>query len=185
MELSDQRIIKATKQAVWNGLNDPDVLRACIPGCEELTKVDDENFTALVTLKVGPVKAKMTGDVTLSDIDAPNGYTIEGKGKGNAGFASGGAKIVLEDVDGGTLLKYNVSAKVGGRLAEVGGRFIESTATKMAGQFFDAFDQEVSGEAKPSAAMTKSQPAGSVLPKSIVFAVLGLAVVAIAYVLLK
>ena len=181
MELSDRRLINASRETVWRALNDPDILRVCIPGCEELTKVDDENFTALVTLKVGPVKAKMTGDVTLSDIDAPNGYTITGKGKGNAGFASGGAKIKLEEEGEGTLLIYDVDAKVGGRLAEVGGRFIESTATKMAGQFFDAFEQEVTGERKHAGPMTETQEMGKVLPRSLVIGLLALALLVMAY----
>lgn len=185
MELSDQCHINASRETVWKALNDPDVLRACIPGCEELTKVDDESFSAKVTLKVGPVKAKMTGDVTLSDIDAPNGYTIEGKGKGNAGFASGGAKIKLEEAADGTLLKYDVNAKIGGRLAEVGGRFIDSTATKMAAQFFDSFEQEVTGERPPVLVETGHQAMGKVFPKWAIVVLAGLVLASIAYFAIK
>lgn len=152
MQLSGERQIDAPRAKVWEALNNPDVLRASIPGCETLEKEADDRFTATVAMKVGPVKARMDGDVQLSDIDAPNSYVIAGKGKGAAGMASGEAKVSLTDAAGGTLLTYVVDAKVGGKLAEVGARFIDSTASKMADQFFDSFAAQVTGELPTSSA---------------------------------
>lgn len=143
MNLEGERSIPASRETVWQALNDPAILGACIPGCEQLEKTSDNGFAATVAMKVGPIKARMDGEVTLEDIDAPNSYRINGKGKGAAGFASGDARVVLSDRDGGTHLKYTVEAKIGGKLAEVGARFIDSTAQKMSDQFFDAFVQQI------------------------------------------
>ncbi|MEX2614669.1 MAG: carbon monoxide dehydrogenase subunit G [Alphaproteobacteria bacterium] len=159
MELSGEYLIPAPKQAVWDALNDPDVLKQCIPGCDSLEKTSDTTFEAAVTAKVGPVKAKFQGAVTLSDIDAPNGYTISGEGKGGAaGFAKGGARVTLEEAEGGTLLKYTVDAMVGGKLAQIGARLIEATSKKMSAEFFGRFaeivaaaEPEAAAEAAPSA----------------------------------
>lgn len=144
MDMKGEHKISAPREVVWKALNDPDVLKACIPGCQDLTKTSDTGFEATVQAKVGPVKAKFSGAVTLSDIDPPNGYTISGEGKGGAaGFAKGGAKVSLEDDNGETILRYEVDAKVGGKLAQIGSRLIDSTAKKMAGEFFSAFASEV------------------------------------------
>jgi carbon monoxide dehydrogenase subunit G len=140
MEISGEYAIKAPRSAVWTALNDPEVLKSAIAGCEELVK-DGEGFTATVVAKVGPVKAKFGGRITLSDIDPPNGYTITGEGQGGAaGFAKGGAKVTLvDDGGGGTILKYTAGAQIGGKLAQIGSRLIEGTAKKMADDFFSAF----------------------------------------------
>ena len=145
MELKGSFDLAAPKQQVWNALNDPEVLKGCIPGCEEIDKTSDTSFSAKVTAKVGPVKAKFSGDVTLSDLDPPNAYKISGEGKGGAaGFAKGGANVSLKDNDsGGTTLEYAVTAQVGGKLAQIGSRLIDSTAKKMAREFFETFGKIV------------------------------------------
>jgi carbon monoxide dehydrogenase subunit G len=141
MDMTGEHWINAPRQAVWAALNDPEVLKQSIAGCEELNKTSDTEFQAQVTAKVGPVKAKFGGKVTLSDLDPPNGYTISGEGSGGAaGFAKGGAKVRLEDADkGGTLLKYEVRAQIGGKLAQIGSRLVDGAARKMADDFFTAF----------------------------------------------
>ena len=146
MDMSGEVVIPAPPQAVWDALNDPEILKQCIPGCDELEKTSDTGFTAKVTAKVGPVKAGFSGSVTLSDIDPPNGYRIDGEGSGGpAGFAKGGATVALEAVEGGTKLTYTVDATVGGKLAQIGSRLIDSTAKKMAGDFFGTFSEVVGG----------------------------------------
>lgn len=145
MEMSGEELINAPRTAVWEALNDPETLRQAIPGCEEVTKEGDDSFAAKVKVKVGPVKATFKGQVTLSNIDAPNGYTITGEGKGGAaGFGKGGADIKLEDADGGTLLTYTATASVGGKMAQIGSRLIDSTAKKLAAEFFSKFNELVS-----------------------------------------
>lgn len=145
MEMSGEELINAPRTAVWEALNDPETLRQAIPGCEEVTKEGDDSFAAKVKVKVGPVKATFKGQVTLSNIDAPNGYTITGEGKGGAaGFGKGGADIKLEDADGGTLLTYTATASVGGKMAQIGSRLIDSTAKKLAAEFFTKFNELVS-----------------------------------------
>jgi hypothetical protein len=137
--------LPAPQQDVWQKLNDPAVLKACIPGCEELTKTGDTGFQAVATIKIGPVKAKFKGSVTLSDIDPPNGYKISGQGDGGvAGFAKGGAVVKLAPKDGGTLLTYNVEAQIGGKLAQLGQRLINGAAKKIADDFFQNFATVVS-----------------------------------------
>ena len=151
MEMSGEHAISAPRQAVWDALNDPDVLKACIPGCESLEMTSDTEMTAAVTTKVGPVKAKFKGSVTLSDIDPPNGYRISGEGKGGAaGFAKGGAQVTLSDSDdGGTMLHYTVDATVGGKLAQIGSRLIDASAKKLSREFFNAFAEHVAVELEP------------------------------------
>ena len=153
MEMSGEQIIAAPRQAVWDALNDPEVLKACIPGCDSLEKTSDTDMTATVTAKVGPVKAKFNGSVTLSEIDPPNGYRISGEGKGGAaGFAKGGAQVTLSDSnEGGTVLRYTVDATVGGKLAQIGSRLIDATAKKLSGEFFVAFAEHVAVEVEPEA----------------------------------
>ncbi|QDG75966.1 carbon monoxide dehydrogenase subunit G [Labrenzia sp. PHM005] len=149
MKMTDSRRIEAPRETVWDALNDPDILKASIPGCEELTKNSDTELEAKVKLKVGPVKATFGGKVELLDLDPPNGYRIEGEGAGGvAGFARGGAVVRLEE-DGpeATILHYDVDAKVGGKLAQLGARLIDSTAKRLAGEFFTAFAEQVAPSA--------------------------------------
>jgi carbon monoxide dehydrogenase subunit G len=147
MEMHATRTIAADRMAVWQALNDPEVLKACIPGCEELTGSPEEGFSAVVKQKVGPVKATFKGEVTLSDVVEGERYTISGEGKGGvAGFAKGGAQVKLSDAEGGgTDLHYDVEAKVGGKLAQLGSRLVDSFAQKMADQFFERFQAHVEG----------------------------------------
>ena len=161
MEMSGEYKINATREKVWAGLNDPEILKQSIPGCEEIDQTSDTSFTAKVTAKVGPVKAKFAGSVQLTDIDAPNGYRISGEGKGGAaGFAKGGANVQLEDDGDGTLLKYEVDAQVGGKLAQLGARLIDGTAKKMASQFFENFAEAVTeGEDGATDAPAAAAPA--------------------------
>jgi uncharacterized protein len=132
--------LSAPRETVWAKLNDAEVLKACIPGCEELNKVSDTEFQAVATTKIGPVKAKFKGRVHLTDLDPPNGYKISGEGEGGvAGFAKGGATVVLTPKDGGTLLAYNVEAQIGGKLAQLGQRLVVGAAKKLADDFFAKF----------------------------------------------
>src|SRR5204862_6659760 len=131
MDMTGEHPIRAPRQAVWAGLNDPEVLKQSIAGCEELNKTSDTEFQAQVTAKVGPVKARFGGKVTLSDLDPPNGYKISGEGQGGAaGFAKGGAVVRLTPDGSGTVLRYEVNAAVGGKLAQIGSRLIDGTARK-------------------------------------------------------
>ena len=147
MEMTGEFCIPAPQEKVWDALNDADVLRQAIPGAETVEKVSDTEFSAVAKAKVGPVSAKFKGNVTLSNIDAPNGYTISGEGSGGAaGFAKGSAVVKLTPDGDGTLLSYEVKATVGGKLAQVGQRFIDSTAKKMADEFFTSFAAITGGE---------------------------------------
>ncbi|AUC99648.1 carbon monoxide dehydrogenase [Bradyrhizobium sp. SK17] len=140
MTMTGEIQLAARKETVWEKLNDPEVLRTCIPGCEELERTDDNGFRAIAKMKVGPVSARFRGKVTLSDLDPPNGYRISGEGEGGvAGFAKGGAKVNLVEREGGTLLSYQVDAHIGGKLAQLGQRLIGGTAKKMADEFFANF----------------------------------------------
>ena len=139
MKLSGSYQIKLEKQKVWEALNDPEILKKSIPGCEEFTKNSDTEFTATATNKIGPFNASFTGDIELKEINAPNSYVIEGSGNSPVGFASGSAKVTLEDSDEGTKLSYSVEANVGGKIAQVGSRLIDMTAKKMADIFFGKF----------------------------------------------
>jgi carbon monoxide dehydrogenase subunit G len=159
MDLTGEYRIPAPREAVWKALNDPEILKQSIPGCEEIQKISDTEMTAKVTAKVGPVKASFTGKVTLSDLDPPNGYKISGEGQGGvAGFARGGAEVRLEpdEAGTGTVLTYTATAAVGGKLAQIGSRLIEGTARQMAEQFFGKFAEVVGAAAAPAAA---AQPA--------------------------
>ena len=139
--------IAAPAEKVWQALNDPEVLKACIPGCESLEKQSDTEFAATVVLKIGPIKAKFAGAVQLKNLNPPHSYRIEGEGKGGvAGFAKGGADVTIEP-DGAdtTVLKYAAKADVGGKIAQLGSRLITSTSKKLAGEFFSSFNAKVSG----------------------------------------
>ena len=153
MDMTGEYRIAAPREKVWAGLNDPETLRASIPGCESLEKTGDNSFSAKVVAKVGPVKAKFGGDVTLSNINPPESYTISGEGKGGAaGFAKGGADVKLaEDGEGGTILTYTANADVGGKLAQLGSRLIDGTSKKMADEFFSNFSEQVAPSAGEAA----------------------------------
>jgi carbon monoxide dehydrogenase subunit G len=140
MTMNGEYQLPATKDVVWQKLNDAETLKACIPGCEELNKTSDTSFEATASIKIGPVKARFKGKVDLTDMDPPNGYRISGEGSGGvAGFAKGGATVKLEDKDGGTLLKYDVDAQIGGKLAQLGQRLVNGAAKKIADDFFANF----------------------------------------------
>jgi carbon monoxide dehydrogenase subunit G len=186
MQMSGEFRIEAPRDQVWAALNDPEVLRQAIPGCEEIEKVSDTEFAAKVTAKVGPVAAKFSGAVSLSDLDPPRGYTISGEGKGGpAGFAKGGAKVRLEEDGGATLLRYEVEAQVGGKLAQIGSRLIDATAKKMANDFFAGFAEAVAGPAPAevaAAAPARAEEAAPAVAVRPLYWVLG--VIAIVLVLL-
>ncbi|MCB1548054.1 MAG: carbon monoxide dehydrogenase subunit G [Hyphomicrobiaceae bacterium] len=148
MEMVGESRIAASREVVWAALNDPDVLRRSVPGCQELEQVSDTEFTAKVVAKVGPIKASFKGRVTLADIKPPESYTISGEGQGGiAGFAKGGAEVALETLEPElTLLRYTVKASVGGKIAQLGSRLIASTAKKMADEFFAKFAEVVAGD---------------------------------------
>ena len=140
MTMNGEVQLPASREVVWAKLNDPEVLKACIPGCEELEKTDEHGFRAVAKMKVGPVSARFKGKVTLSDLDPPNGYKISGEGEGGvAGFAKGGAAVKLAEKDGGTLLSYDVEAQIGGKLAQLGQRLINGTAKKLADEDLQKF----------------------------------------------
>ncbi len=169
MEMTGEQLIPAPRAAVWEALNDPAILKQCIPGCDTLDKTSDTSFEAAVTVKLGPVKAKFKGKVALSDIDPPNGYTISGEAQGGvaAGFGKGSAKVSLSDAEGGTRLAYTVNAQVGGKLAQIGARLIDATAAKMADDFFSSFNSLVAASA-PAAAATAMPVADSAAAKPLV-----------------
>ena len=140
MDMTGERRIAASREAVWAALNDVNVLKQCIPGCESLEKQSDTDMVARAKLQVGPVKATFNGKVMLSDLDPPNGYRISGEGNGGvAGYARGGAVVRLADDGAGTLMRYQVKADVGGKLAQLGGRLIDATAKRLADEFFERF----------------------------------------------
>jgi uncharacterized protein len=169
MKLTAEQRIAASRQRVWEGLNDPEILRASIPGCQSLDKVTDDRFTATVEVKVGPIGARFKGAVSLTDLDPPNGYTLllEGSG-GIAGSMKGSAKVHLSDTSGGTLISYDVEAQVGGRMAQLGGPVIDATAKQLADKFFSRFGEVVAGGAAPGEKTLgpagASAPAAAVAP---------------------
>lgn len=147
MEMKGEHLIAADKQHVWDGLNDPEILRACIPGCQSLDKTSDTEFTAIVVMKIGPVKIKFVGDVKLENLNPPESYSIVGEGKGGiAGFAKGGANVSLATEGDKTKLTYQVEAKIGGKIAQLGSRLIDSTAKKLANKFFTSFSELVGSQ---------------------------------------
>jgi carbon monoxide dehydrogenase subunit G len=144
MVMTGEQQLAAPREKVWAMLNDPAVLKSCIPGCETLDVIGENEFQAVATNKIGPVKARFKGKVRLSDMDPPNGYRISGVGDGGiAGFAKGGATVKLTPKDGGTLLTYNVEAQIGGKLAQLGQRLVNGAAKKLADDFFAKFAQAV------------------------------------------
>ncbi len=162
MEIKGEFEIPAPRQQVWDALNDPEVLRQCVPGCQEIEKISDTELVAKAVLKIGPVKASFKGKITLSDLDPPNSYKISGEGQGGvAGFASGEAGVHLDDRDGATVLSYAANAEVGGKIAQVGQRLLDMTAQKVAKEFFSKFSEVVTAEPEKRAVpVVESQPAG-------------------------
>ena len=155
MRMTGEQRVNAPRAKVWAALNDPEVLRQSIPGCQSLDRDGEDRFVALAEIKVGPIGARFKGSVQLSDIDAPNGYTITGQGNGGiAGSAKGSAKVRLSADGAGTLVSYEVDAEVGGRMAQLGGPIIDATAKQMAGKFFAKFGEVVGGAAAPTAAVS-------------------------------
>lgn len=145
MDMTGTQRIEAPREVVWAALNDPDVLKQCIPGCQSMERVGENGFAATAVLKIGPVKATFSGNVTLSDIDPPNGYTISGEGNGGvAGMAKGGATVRLtEESETVTILTYDVKSQISGKIAQLGSRLIDATAKKLASEFFDSFGKVV------------------------------------------
>ena len=166
MKLTGSQIIPASRETVWTGLNDPKILQACIPGCSKIENTSPTEMKATVTIKVGPVKANFAGQVTLSELKPPSSYRISGKGDGGfVGFASGGANVKLTVISANeTQLDYDVDAQIGGKLAMLGSRLIDSTASSLAGQFFDKFSNLIKAQGKVEAAI-KKVPAKKVLVK--------------------
>ncbi|WP_158808140.1 carbon monoxide dehydrogenase subunit G [Beijerinckia sp. L45] len=151
MDMNGIQRIEASREAVYAALNDTDVLRQCIPGCDAIERTSEHQMDAKATLRIGPVKATFTGKVTLSDLDPPNGYTISGEGAGGmAGFAKGRASVTLAPDGEATILTYLVSAEIGGKIAQLGGRLIDGTAKKLAGEFFEKFGAIVGAPTSPS-----------------------------------
>jgi carbon monoxide dehydrogenase subunit G len=168
MDMTGQYRIPATRDQVWAALNDPATLKASLPGCESLERVSDREFAATVVAKVGPVKAKFNGNVTLSNLNPPESYTISGEGKGGAaGFAKGGADVRLTDEGDITVLTYTAKADVGGKLAQLGSRLIDGTAKKMADEFFDNFSKQVAGPLPAPTPEPAPEPAPPVAPESL------------------
>ncbi|MEI2300738.1 SRPBCC family protein [Ensifer sp. MJa1] len=149
MDMTGEERIAAGRDAVWRGLNDPDILRRCIPGCQSLEMNSPTELTARVKIKIGPVSASFSGNVVLSNLNPPESYTIAGEGKGGiAGFAKGGADVTLAEDGADTILRYDVKAEIGGKLAQLGSRLVDSTAKKLAQQFFADFSAAVGGGAQ-------------------------------------
>lgn len=164
MDMTGEQRIPAPREVVWAALNNPDVLRRCIPGCQELTRHSETEMSAVAVVKVGPISARFQGAVTLSELDPPNGYRIVGEGQGGvAGHARGGALVKLVDDGDGTLLTYVVSAQIGGKLAQLGGRMIDATAKSMSAAFFRKFAEEI---ANPQAALAEAPTAAAAAPRT-------------------
>ena len=148
MELNDEVVINAPRDEVYVALNDPEILKECIPGCEELIQHSDTELEAKVVLKVGPVKARFRGNVQLDKTGAPGAFSLSGEGSGGtAGFAKGGADVTLEEDGGKTILRYAARVDVGGKLAQLGSRLIQSTAKKLSAKFFTKFAETFDTEA--------------------------------------
>ncbi len=161
MDMTGEYKIAAPRERVWAALNDPDILRQAIPGCEELNKLSDTELEAAAKAKIGPVSARFKGKVTLSDLNPPESYTLAGEGTGGAaGFVKGEAKVALESQGDATVLRYTVKATIGGKLAQLGQRLVDGAAKKMADEFFDKFSDLAGGKvAEPPAAEAKAEPA--------------------------
>lgn len=167
MELNGEQIVRAPRQQVWDALNDPTILSRCIPGCEEVKKVSDTETHTRVAMKIGPVRARFAGKIFMTDVTVPSSCTLTFEGSGGAaGFAKGRSGVVLTDEGSGTKLSYSVEASVGGKLGQIGGRLIDSSAKKMADEFFAAFDSALTGGTLEAGA-TAAVPAGAAYPISV------------------
>jgi uncharacterized protein len=191
MDMTGQYRIPAPRERVWAALNDPATLKAALPGCQSLEKVSDREFAAVVLAKVGPVQAKFNGNVTLSNLNPPESYTISGEGKGGAaGFAKGGADVALIEEGEVTVLTYTARADVGGKLAQLGSRLIDGTAKKMADEFFDNFSRQVAGPApapapEPAPEAPPPAPRESLLQNKFVWAAAAIVVLMILVLLFR
>jgi carbon monoxide dehydrogenase subunit G len=182
MQITGETIIAAPPETVWRALNDPEVLRQCIPGCESLEKVSDTEFKATVTTKIGPMQTRFNGAVTLSDLDPPNGYTISGSGSGGvAGSAKGGAKVRLTKVPEGTKLNWDVDAQVSGKLAQLGSRLIEGVAKMLSSQFFEKFATVVAPAATAADGTAAAKTAAAGGTNWLLWAAVGLGVLLALY----
>jgi carbon monoxide dehydrogenase subunit G len=152
MEMIGEQLIPVSQDKVWRGLNDPEVLKACIAGCESIEKVSDSEYKVVIVAAVGPVRAKFSGKLLLADLNPPNSYSLSFEGSGGAaGFGKGGAQVSLKSEGASTRLSYSAKASVGGKLAQVGSRLIDGVARKMADDFFAAFNEKLTGAASPQA----------------------------------
>jgi carbon monoxide dehydrogenase subunit G len=168
MDMTGEYIIAAPREKVWSALNDPEILKQCIAGCQELIKTSDTSFAAKVQARVGPVSASFSGKVSLTELDPPNGYRISGEGTGGAaGFAKGGATVHLTDEGAGTKLSYKVEAQIGGKLAQIGSRLVDGTARKMAEDFFSKFTALVGGQPAVSGRLADGGQASPPAPPAI------------------
>ena len=188
MKLTGSYQINLEKQKVWENLNNPEILKQAIPGCEEFKKNSDTEFTATATNKIGPFNASFTGDVELKDLNPPNSYKIIGSGNSPVGFASGEATVSLEDHKGGTKLTYNVEANVGGKIAQVGSRLIDMTAKKMADIFFGKFSELIAPQSTTNKAEDKDEKQIKIkkdiskpLNKTLIYSLIGISLVIIGY----
>ena len=189
MKLSGSYQIKLEKQKVWEALNNPEILKKAIPGCEEFIKKSDTEFTATAKNKIGPFNASFTGDIELKDIDAPNSYKISGSGNSPVGFASGEADVKLEDINGETNLIYTVDANVGGKIAQVGSRLIDMTAKKMADVFFGKFSEliaptnnsKVSNSHEEKVSNSKRVKSNKINKKIILYSLVALIIIIVLY----
>lgn len=167
MELNGEQIVRAPRQQVWDALNAPTILSRCIPGCEEVTKVSESETHTRVAVKIGPVRARFSGKIFMTDVVANSGCTLTFEGTGGAaGFAKGISRVTLTDEGAATRLAYSVEASVGGKLGQIGGRLIDSSAKKMADEFFAAFDSALTGGSLPAVGATVARP-GPIYPQSV------------------
>ena len=179
MKLTGSYNIPANKQTVWEALNNSEILKQCIPGCDEFIKNSDTSFTATATNKIGPFNASFTGDVELKDLNPPNNYKIVGQGNSPVGFASGEAYVELVENNGITTLSYTVDANVGGKIAQVGSRLIDMTAKKMADIFFGKFSELVTPEEKKSEISSGSVQKKKGIGKKYLYFLLAISIIAV------
>ncbi|MBI3376731.1 MAG: carbon monoxide dehydrogenase subunit G [Betaproteobacteria bacterium] len=159
MELTGEQLIPAPQAETWAALNDPEVLKACVPGCETIERVSETEFTIRMTARVGPVSAKFKGKLTIADLDPPNAYSLSFEGQGGpAGFGKGGAKVRLAPEGHSTRLSYQVKANVGGKLAQIGSRLIDAAAGKLSNDFFNAFNERMASMHAPAATLDEDHP---------------------------
>ncbi len=160
MDMKGSRLVPTDIETTWQALNDPEVLRACIPGCESIDRVSDTEYGLAMTARVGPVSAKFSGRLVLADVVAPQSYTLKFEGQGGAaGFANGTARVALAPADGGTRIDYAVNSQIGGKLAQIGSRLVDGAAAKLANDFFARFVERAGGSARPMTGAVEARPA--------------------------